>query len=283
MKKFFTSLQTKLVISFLLLILVITGGTFLITNTQSKKALLDSTRDDMLQTVALVSTQFTAADLQTLSGFKAGDDGSPAYLSMIRRLRDMRSLSPNMVNFYIMSIAGNNISFVVDDAVSGPALVGDVYTDPDPRLFDAVAAPSVSDNFYTDAWGTFISAYAPLKDANGNTAFVVGGDMDASQVITRQNFIGTTIYYIMAGAILFAGFMIAIFSVTIIKDIKKLDKTADEISKGNTKVSVDVHRSDEIGDLADSFGRMVASLKIMMDMDEQPGVNSSFLELDGLL
>ena len=44
MKKFFTSLQTKLVISFLLLILVITGGTFLITNTQSKKALLDSTR-----------------------------------------------------------------------------------------------------------------------------------------------------------------------------------------------------------------------------------------------
>jgi len=52
--------------------------------------------------------------------------------------------------------------------------------------------------------------------------------------------------------------------MTIIKDIKKLNKSAEEISKGNTNFTVDVNRKDEIGELADSFSRMIASLKFMI-------------------
>ena len=64
--------------------------------------------------------------------------------------------------------------------------------------------------------------------------------------------------------------IIIIFSLTIIRDIKKLNRVAAEISTGNTKVTVDVRRKDEIGELADSFDRMVASLKIMIE-DEDAG------------
>ena len=154
-----------------------------------------------------------------------------------------------------------------EDAAAG---IGQIYGQPEDRLFDALSAPSVSDAIYTDEFGSYLSAYAPLRDANSQTAFIVGADMDASKVIERENFIGNTIYYIMGGAVLVAGVIIGLFSLTIIKDIKKLNKTADEISKGNTNVSVDVRRKDEIGELADSFGRMVASLKIMMDSDTPP-------------
>ena len=40
----------------------------------------------------------------------------------------------------------------------------------------------------------------------------------------------------------------------MIRDIKKLNKTANEISTGNTNITIDVKRKDEIGDLAESFG-----------------------------
>ena len=68
----------------------------------------------------------------------------------------------------------------------------------------------------------------------------------------------------MAFGILLAGLFILIFSKTIIKDIHKLNHIANDISMGNMDVDMDVTRKDEIGELAESFGRMVASLKIMM-------------------
>ena len=75
--------------------------------------------------------------------------------------------------------------------------------------------------------------------------------------------------YIIGASIAVAAVIVGFFSVTIIRDIKKLNTTAEEISKGNMNVTVNVNRKDEIGDLAESFSRMVASLKFMMSEQEQ--------------
>jgi len=266
MRKLYHSLETKLILSFVLLIVVITLGTFLFTFSQTKNALLDSTKDDMLQKIGLVSTQVSAEDIDKLLQFKPGDDQSPEYQAMISKFVYMRSLSPDLINFYAMVIDGNTITFAFDDAEDDAASIGQIYENPDPELFKSVSGLSVSKNFYTDEWGTFLSGYAPLKTLDNGATLVIGADMEATSVIERQNFIGETIYFIMGGAILIAAIIIGLFSVTIIRDIRKLSKTANEISKGNTNVSVDVVRKDEIGELAESFSRMVASLKIMLGM-----------------
>lgn len=57
-------------------------------------------------------------------------------------------------------------------------------------------------------------------------------------------------------------------SNTMASPINQLAEAADKISKGETDVSIDIKRDDEIGELAESFNRMVASLKIMMMDDE---------------
>jgi HAMP domain-containing protein len=55
----------------------------------------------------------------------------------------------------------------------------------------------------------------------------------------------------------------------IVSPINKLSKVADEVSQGKTDLAVPQIRSrDEIGDLAKSFGRMVASLKFVL-MDKE--------------
>jgi adenylate cyclase len=279
MTKIINSLQTQLIVSFVLLIVLIAGGTFIFTYGQTKKALLDSTRDDLLQVIGLVSTQFTNQEIDQVSQFKAGQENSPEYLAFVEKLRGMRAISPNLINLYIMQVKGDQVIFLVDDVAEDPSKIEQVYEQPEARLFEAVNAPSVSDDIYTDEWGTFLSAYAPVKKAKGETAFLVGVDMLATQVIDRQNFIGNTIYIVMGLGILIVAIIIGFFSLTIIRDINKLNKAAELISMGDTNVSVDVHRKDEIGELADSFVRMVASLKIMMSVDvSQDETSGSLVE-----
>jgi adenylate cyclase len=264
------SLQTKLIVSFVALIVVIAGGTYLYTFDQAKQALLQGAHDDLAQIIGITSTQFTAQEIAQIEQFKPGDDQTPAYVAVQAKLQKMRSISPNVANFYIMQIEGDKVVFLVDDAQDSPALIGEVYQHPEPRLFQASQGVQVSESLYTDEWGTFLSGYAPIQGTSGTTTLIVGADILADTIVARENFIGNTIYFVMAFAILIAGVIIGLFSLTIIRDIKKLNKVAEEISMGDTDVSVDVHRKDEIGELASSFGRMVASLKIMMAADVQP-------------
>jgi adenylate cyclase len=268
MNKIFHSLQTKLIASFVLLILIIAGGTFFITFRETKKALLESTREDLGQIIGMASTQITPPEVSAISQLTQGEDETPAYLALQRKFQRMRAQSGNIVNFYVMRLDGSQAIFLLDDAAEEPAKIGQIYDQPEPKVFEAVNEIQISDNVYTDEWGTFLSGYAPVKDAEGKTAFVLGADMLATTVVERQNFIGDTIYFIMGIAILIAALIIGLFSVTIIRDIQKLNQAAQKISTGETNVQIEVRRKDEIGELGASFARMVTSLKIMMDVDE---------------
>src|SRR5262249_5935905 len=79
----------------------------------------------------------------------------------------------------------------------------------------------------------------------------------------------TTVGLITAGIAALVAF---VFSLTMTRPIVKLAKVADAVSMGDNEAEVDVHSNDEIGDLASSFSRMVASVRFYM---------ASFHEGDG--
>jgi HAMP domain-containing protein len=268
MAKIIYSLQTKLIASFIVLILFVSAATFLYTYNETKVAMLASTRDDMVNTIGMISMQFTHEEAQTIANLQAGQEETEEYSAIINKMQSMRILSPNIVNIFVMQIQGDQVIFLADDAEDDPAAIGDLYDEPEAKLFEAVSAVTASETIYTDEFGTFLSGYAPLVTSSGET-LIIGADMDASTVMERQNFIGNTIYLIIGASIAVAAVIVGLFSITIIRDIKKLNKTAEDISQGNMNVTVNVNRKDEIGDLAESFSRMVASLKFMMS-ENQP-------------
>lgn len=55
-----------------------------------------------------------------------------------------------------------------------------------------------------------------------------------------------------------------LFSMTMTRPIVKLARTADAVSMGDTDAVVEVRSNDEIGDLASSFSRMMASVRFYM-------------------
>lgn len=269
MKKIIYSLQTKLIASFILLIVVIAGGTFFYTFNETKKALKETMRDELKAVASAVATQINGDSLSIL---KMGDESKNSFRIIRDQLLTIRSSNPDIKFVYTMRNENGKVSFIVDADFGNKddaAKPGDPYEKTNPRLLEGFYKSSADDDFTIDQWGSVLSGYAPIKDIRGNNVALVGIDMESSRVIEKQNFIGNTIYLIIGISILIAAAIIGIFSLTIIRDIKKLNQNATEISKGNTNVTVEVNRKDEIGELAESFSRMVASLKfMMMDQDK---------------
>jgi HAMP domain-containing protein len=263
------SLQIRLIASFVLLIVVIAGGTFFYTFSETKKALKETMRDELKAVASAVATQINGDSLSVL---KVGDQVRPGFLKIRDQLLAIRTSNPDVKFVYTMRNVDGKVSFIVDADFGNKtdaASPGDEYTKINPRLLEGFQKSSADDEFTLDQWGSVLSGYAPVKDSKGTNIGLVGIDMDSERVIMKQNFIGNTIYVIIGISILLAGVIIGMFSLTIIRDIKKLNYNATEISKGNTNVTVDVKRNDEIGELAESFSRMVASLKfMMMDQDK---------------
>jgi len=169
-----------------ILVIIIIGGLTAYAYTNANDALKDSVRQGMKATVGVMATQINASDI---SGFRPGDETSPAYLAVGRELRNMRSMDDHILNAYILKVnPDKTITFLVDDLSQydpqGSAKIGEVSTAPDKlEIFSALSGPTVSNEPYTSRYGSFISAYAPIDDSalgsSGNTYAVLAIDMSA--------------------------------------------------------------------------------------------------------
>jgi HAMP domain-containing protein len=271
MTKILNSLQTKLTISFIVLILVVSSLTYFFTFKETKKGLKEITQTELIALSSVIANELSGIHAEEMSSLKPGDESSEIFISLAARLNSIRNSHSDIKYIYTMKKDGDKLFFMVDpdygNADDPGAEIGEKYEDFNDEMLTAFAKPSVDSEFTTDKWGTLLSGYAPIQDTKGKVVGIVGVDMTSDLVIAKQNFIGKTIYIIIAISILLAASFIFFFSKTIIKDIRKLNNIANDISMGNISVSMDVERKDEIGELAESFGRMVASLKIMMMTD----------------
>jgi len=271
MARFFHSLKTKLTLSFVVLILLISGMAFLYTFNETKKALKEQMRTELMSVASAIAVNI---DGDVHAKIKPGDEGTPAFRAIARTLLKVQKANDHITYIYTMRKTEEGAVFVVDPDDEEPAKIGELYEETNDEMLAGFEKPSADNEYVTDQWGTFLSGYAPIRDSLGNSVGLVGVDMSSKEVIARQEFIGNTIYLIIGIAVLFAGFIILLFSGTIIKDVNRLNRVANKISMGDMEVKMDVRRHDEIGDLADSFGRMVASLKIMMmekkESDDKP-------------
>ncbi|WOF16665.1 HAMP domain-containing protein [Methanoplanus sp. FWC-SCC4] len=274
MVKWYNSIMTKLTVSFLILIVVISGMSFFYTYGETKTALKDTTQDELTSLASVIATQI---DGDLLSTLKEGDENSPEFIKLRDQLYKIQESSDEILYVYTMRKIGDKVAYVVDaeygifdDDTSG---INEIYETPSKEMFIGFDKPVSEKEFTYDEWGVVISGYAPVLNSKGETVGIVGIDMDSQKVIDRQNFIGNIIYIIILISVLIAGGFIAMFARSMIRDIHTLNATANKISMGDTGVNIDIKRNDEIGLLAESFGRMVASLKIMMmdpeDEDKQ--------------
>jgi hypothetical protein len=181
-----SSSPTKLWVSAILIVIVISLLTAF-AYTSANGALKDSVRQGLKSTAAVMATQVNASDI---AGLQPGDENTPRYLAIVKRLRTMRSLDDHIINAYILRVnPDQTATFLVDDLTiddpQGSAKIGEISTSPDKmEIFQALSAPTASKEPYTTKYGSFMSAYAPIddstEDSSGNTYAVLAIDMSAT-------------------------------------------------------------------------------------------------------
>lgn len=183
------------------LVAAFTGVTLLVSlviGIATSRLVGDFVRDEfklrLADLVAVAASQIDVATHQRLQDKQ--DQASPEYRALRDRLRELRGKGTDVRFIYTTRLRSDGKVVFVVDAEENPAefsSLGDVYQDVSPALLKAFAAtrgdrPSfVTDQFYTDAWGTWMSAYAPLYLPDGRIEAVLGLDISADRVLAKEH------------------------------------------------------------------------------------------------
>lgn len=140
-------------------------------------------REDLVLHVQVVAQSIDQEDVKALT-FTLHDRGNPAFL----RLGNwMKSIAPvvGCRSLYSMIQQGDRIIFGPEnlqekDVFASPP--GTIYENPPPKLSTVFRTRrAISVGPYTDEYGTFVSAFAPVVDAHtGNVILVIGMDIEAN-------------------------------------------------------------------------------------------------------
>jgi methyl-accepting chemotaxis protein len=269
--RFLHSITTKLILGFLLLFLVIGGVSFTYFYRTAQDALFATMQTD-LKDVAVTTASQVSGDV--VEGLKPGDESTTQFTTIRDQLRKMRQDNPDVRYSYIMKVDGSQIKFVVDDTYgieANAASIGDVYVDTEngsrqqqdfQEMKAGLDGPSVASSLYSDQWGDFLSAYAPVKDSHGKAVAFLGVDMDAKEVQARQDFVTHQLYIALGLILLAATLLVAYFAISMSRDIRQLNQALRAMyeRRQHTITSSDVKRKDELGDLSKTIKDMETNI-----------------------
>lgn len=184
-----TSQYLFLVIIFLLIVTISLG--YLLVR-QAKHSIITLMQTRMLETAN------TAADMidgDVLKKVTPEDKGTEGYETIMRTLTYFQDNIDLKYIYCIRDMGDGTFTFGLDPTVLDPGEFGSpiVYTD---ALYRASQGkPSVDEEAYHDAWGSFYSAYSPVYDSEDKLAGIIAVDFDAAwyneqlATLTRTTFI----------------------------------------------------------------------------------------------
>ena len=123
------------------------------------------------------------------------DQQSATYQALQRQMRTIRDHGTDIRFIYTMrKRPDGQVTFVVDGEENAAdfSALGSVYTEVTPELLQAFLAPKssqtalVTANFYTDAWGIWMTAYAPLRLPDGELDAILAMDISANKVMAHE-------------------------------------------------------------------------------------------------
>lgn len=169
------------VISFVCAGLVILAGIFFAVYLSESKD--SENRSELLTRVETIARLTDSNSVAGLSGTSA-DLSSSGYQTLKQSLIDLHSINTDVRFIYYMRANDTKLFFLVDSEhpdskdYSPP---GQIYDQTTPLEFaNYQNGVSYTEGPYKDAWGTWVSAYAPVKTADGTMVATLGMDVSAA-------------------------------------------------------------------------------------------------------
>lgn len=204
-------------------------------------------------------------DIENLTKYE--QEQSEVFINYRKQIVDIKHQIENIKFVYVVRQTGTNVTYIIDcgDDVSEQAKLGEVYDDAAVGLKKLFKNPKdeihFESDYYTDKWGTFLSAYKPVFK-NGKLIYVVCSDIKAVDAD----------YYIRVYKIKFTFVFLGMFSIIlpvvfwVTNAIRKpLYRVRDEILKLKD-LDVDEHiefksNISEVNDMIDATDKVKTGLR----------------------
>ncbi len=163
----------------------------------AKEGLTDSVQHHLLAVSKFAASRLNGDQHTMLQ--EESQTGSDVYVEILKPLREVLGADEEIRFIYTVVLKDGKPAFVLDSQYgekaesndenrSTNAKVMEAYPDASPALIRALETrqAAVEGHVYTDAWGTFLSAYAPFYNSRHQFLGVVGVDMSAANFIKNS-------------------------------------------------------------------------------------------------
>lgn len=199
------------------------------------------------------------------------------YNIILARNAAIKRSDPDLLFVYTLRKDAQGIYFVVDARITPEedkiSEFGDRYDTASDLLkasFDSMTSTVTEPDFYTDEFGTFLSAYAPIYDSQGAKVGVLGVDISANTVVAQERTYFFRLFGIFLISLVFVGIGSYIAASYIASPIIGLRDIADRISKGEFKFRItNFPQTRELAQLAQDFNSMAENLNGLINDLEQ--------------
>ena len=210
----------------------------------------------------------SAIDPAELAGLHTpADVATPAYQRLDARFRQVATAEPDFSDLYIMrrGPTPGSLELVVDAVINAeapPGKPGDAYVADRPtKMAEGFIGPIVEDDVYTDAWGTVLSGYAPIRDATGTAIAIVGIDVRAARLAAIRRDVALLVIGVLAVAIIAMIVLAVLVGRNVRKPLARIVAATNAISRGQLHVRAGMERTDEFGVVGRHFDSMASGLE----------------------
>lgn len=156
--------------------------------------------------------------------------------------------------FYTMAKKDDSMAYIlVDAALVDTSPLGEEYEMEESMLGAFNGTPSSASDPVSDDYGTFISAYAPIKNSAGDIIAIAGVDKDVGNFMYIRYTILLSTVIVSAILLILSVLLSILFSRKISSNVKKLTGALKIMSTGDLTVTVNVRSKDEIQVIAESL------------------------------
>lgn len=257
MSKFGTKILRMMLVILLFIAIILVSVNFIMFE-RFKKEL----RETVNQCISELTVSIDGNKLEKI--IKDQSDNSVEYQDILNSMSSAKSKSVAR-NFYtVEKVQGTEAKFLVDVSVDASEFLAD-YTlnnEMEEVFNDKIV---VTNESYTDDYGTFISAYAPIKNSQGKIIAIAGVDVDSSMFEGIRNTLLKTIILTIAIVSILAFIMIYLYSKKISENIIKIQDVLNKMSEGDFTRDINIKTKDEIEDIALSINKVQNSLKDLIN------------------
>lgn len=254
------SLRSKITGSFLAVLLFSSIGIGYYAYHQAVSNIESAVGDTALSIIQSIVSKIDAGEFVRLQS--PSDMQSDAYRAMQSDLNSIREATGLRYLYTMRQTEPGAYVYVVDGTPMGDedfSSLGDPEEEISKTMIDCFQGVTGYE-LGSDEWGSFISAYIPIKDASGSIVGILGADFEASKMVSQLEAFKKRLDLIILSVILLGLFLGEGLSIILVRSLNRLKAKAERIQNGDLTVTFEKTGSDEIGVLTRTFENMTGNL-----------------------